>query len=75
MPTMEENRQRFGVGRPGKTAKDRHEGQHQRNQMNKQARVNWQHDPRNYGFPKTACNGKKNRHAYMGKGAKYVCES
>jgi len=77
------NRALFGVMRPGKTAKDRHEGQHERNQRNKAARVAWQHDQRrlppaarnNNTFPKTSCNGKKNRHRYMGKEGKYVCVS
>jgi len=64
--------------RPGKTQRDRESGAQARNEANKRARVAWQHGDGRRGsnpFPKTACNGKKNRHRTMEKGANYVVHS
>lgn len=60
------------VRHPGKTTKDRESGAQQRNHDNKRARAAYQNDTsRDALFPKTTCNGKKNRHRYMAKGGEY----
>jgi len=56
--------------RTGKTLKDRKSGATQRRLDNRQARVDWQQDftATSKTFPRHACNGKKNRFRYTGKG-------
>lgn len=56
--------------RIGKTAKDHNSGAHSNRFKNRAARVSWYMN--RDAFPKTACNGKKNRHRYTGKGNKTV---
>lgn len=61
------------VRRSGKTQRDRDSGQASRNDANKKARVAWQQDNNpSKVFPKASCNGKKNRHRGMEKGANYM---
>lgn len=59
--------------RIGKTKRDREAGAKARNIANKQARAAWDKDRKspNAKFPATSCNGKKNRHRYMGKKGEY----
>lgn len=54
----------------GKTEKDHQSGAWGNRFENRRQREAWQKDNRatNASFPKTACNGKKNRHRWTGKG-------
>ncbi len=61
--------------RIGKTARERESGVHENRFANRDLRVSWQHEASGkakVAFPATACNGKKNRHRWTGKGGKTV---
>ena len=59
----------------GKTEKDRSSGAKERRDHNLALRVEWEHDPKSTRFPKVACNGKKNRHRWTGKGGNTVVKA
>lgn len=75
---MPRTKARFGLTvkdyKTGKTAKDRESGAKERNASNKRVRAGYQNENTRHGkvFPKTTCNGKKNRHRWMNKGGNYV---
>lgn len=56
--------------RLGKTAKEHRNGSHGRRFTNREARNVWCNDPNRSqaNFPYTACNGKRNRSRWTGKG-------
>lgn len=62
--------------RKGKTAKDRESGAKQRNADNKRMRADWRNSMDARGktdpFPRSTCNGKRNRFVVTGKGNKAV---
>lgn len=58
--------------RKGKTAKDRANGAKGKNQQNKDMRASWQNDTKSTSFPSSACNGKRNRYQWTGKGNETV---
>lgn len=57
--------------RKGKTARDRANGQTNKNYENKQMRASWQSNPKD-SFPASSCNGKRNRYQWTGKDGETV---
>jgi len=65
----------MAIMRLGKTARDKARGVWDNRFKNRQLRVEWQNQTRGKvmtPFPKLACNGKRNRHRFTGKGGKTV---